>query len=57
MIGLPPRNSREHDANVPTLGGRLLSISTPFGVGRRARREVKEINKANLKWTPRNNTR
>jgi ribose 5-phosphate isomerase B len=65
------RNSREHnDANVLTLGGRLLSItqaeevlrtwlSTPFGGGRHAARvdKIKEIDKANLKWTPPNNTR
>jgi len=65
------RNSREHnDANVLTLGGRLLSItqaeevlrtwlSTPFGGGRHAARvdKIKEIDKANLKWTPLNKTR
>lgn len=65
------RNSREHnDANVLTLGGRLLSItqaeevlrtwlSTPFGGGRHAARvdKIKEIDKANLKWTPPNKTR
>src|SRR5882724_4376996 len=62
------RNSREHnDANVLTLGGRLLTttqaedvlrtwLSTPFGGGRHAARvdKIKEIEKANLKWTPRN---
>lgn len=60
------RNSREHnDANVLTLGGRLLTgtqaeevlrtwLSTPFGGGRHAARidKIKEIEKANLKWTP-----
>ena len=65
------RNSREHnDANVLTLGGRLLSVtqaeevlrtwlSTPFGGGRYAARvdKIKEIDKANLKWTPPNKTR
>jgi ribose 5-phosphate isomerase B len=65
------RNSREHnDANVLTMGGRLLSItqaedvlrmwlSTPFGGGRHAARvdKIKEIDKANLKWTPLNKTR
>jgi ribose 5-phosphate isomerase B len=65
------RNSREHnDANVLTLGGRLLTItqaeevlrtwlSTPFGGGRHAARvdKIKEIDKANLKWTPPNKTR
>jgi ribose 5-phosphate isomerase B len=65
------RNSREHnDANVLTLGGRLLSmtqaeevlrtwLSTPFGGGRHAARvdKIKEIDKANLKWTPPNKTR
>jgi ribose 5-phosphate isomerase B len=65
------RNSREHnDANVLTLGGRLLSItqaeevlrtwlSTPFGGGRHAARvdKIKEIDKANFKWTPPNKTR
>jgi ribose 5-phosphate isomerase B len=65
------RNSREHnDANVLTLGGRLLSItqaedvlrmwlSTLFGGGRHAARvdKIKEIDKANLKWTPLNKTR
>jgi ribose 5-phosphate isomerase B len=65
------RNSREHnDANVLTLGGRLLSVtqaedvlrmwlSTPFGGGRHAARvdKIKEIDKANLKWTPPNKTR
>ena len=65
------RNSREHnDANVLTLGGRLLSItqaeevlrtwlSTPFAGGRHAARvdKIKEIDKANLKWTPPNKTR
>ena len=65
------RNSREHnDANVLTLGGRLLSItqaeevlrtwlSTPFGGGRHAARvdKIKDIDKANLKWTPPNKTR
>ena len=65
------RNSREHnDANVLTLGGRLLSITqaeevlrtwltTPFGGGRHAARvdKIKEIDKANLKWTPPNKTR
>jgi ribose 5-phosphate isomerase B len=65
------RNSREHnDANVLTLGGRLLSItqaeevlrtwlSTPFGGGRHGARvdKIKEIDKANLKWTPPNKTR
>ena len=62
------RNSREHnDANVLTLGGRLLTpsqaedvlrawLSTPFGGGRHAARveKIKEIERANLKWTPRN---
>jgi ribose 5-phosphate isomerase B len=62
------RNSREHnDANVLTLGGRLLTqtqaedvlrtwLSTPFGGGRHAARVAKiaEIEKANLKWTPKN---
>jgi ribose 5-phosphate isomerase B len=65
------RNSREHnDANVLTLGGRLLSItqaeevlrtwlSTPFAGGRHAARvdKIKEIDKANLQWTPPNKTR
>jgi ribose 5-phosphate isomerase B len=65
------RNSREHnDANVLTLGGRLLSItqagevlrtwlSTPFAGGRHAARvdKIKEIDKANLQWTPLNKTR
>ena len=65
------RNSREHnDANVLTLGGRLLSVnqaeevlrtwlSTPFAGGRHAARvdKIKEIDKANLKWTPPNKTR
>jgi ribose 5-phosphate isomerase B len=65
------RNSREHnDANVLTLGGRLLSVtqaeevlrtwlSTPFGGGRHAARvdKIKELDKANLKWTPPNKTR
>src|ERR1035437_4209527 len=65
------RNSREHnDANVLTLGGRLLSVtqaeevlrtwlSTPFGGGRHTARvdKIKEIDKANLKWTPPNKTR
>jgi ribose 5-phosphate isomerase B len=65
------RNSREHnDANVLTLGGRLLSmtqaeevlrtwLSTPFGGGRHAARvdKIKEIDKANLKWIPPNKTR
>jgi len=65
------RNSREHnDANVLTLGGRLLSVtqaedvlrtwlSTPFGGGRHAARvdKIKEIDKANLKWTSPNKTR
>jgi ribose 5-phosphate isomerase B len=65
------RNSREHnDANVLTLGGRLLSVtqaeevlrtwlSTPFGGGRHAARvdKIKEIDKANIKWTPPNKTR
>jgi ribose 5-phosphate isomerase B len=65
------RNSREHnDANVLTLGGRLLSItqaeevlrtwlSTPFGGGRHTARvdKIKDIDKANLKWTPPNKTR
>jgi ribose 5-phosphate isomerase B len=65
------RNSREHnDANVLTLGGRLLSItqaedvlrtwlSTPFGGGRHAARvdKIKEIDRANFKWTPPNKTR
>ena len=65
------RNSRAHnDANVLTLGGRLLSItqaeevlrtwlSTPFGGGRHAARvdKITEIDKANLKWTPPNKTR
>ena len=65
------RNSREHnDANVLTLGGRLLSmtqaeevlrtwLATPFGGGRHAARvdKIKEIDKANLKWTPPNKTR
>jgi ribose 5-phosphate isomerase B len=62
------RNSREHnDANVLTLGGRLLTqtqaedvlrtwLSTPFGGGRHAARidKIKEIEKANFKWTPKN---
>jgi ribose 5-phosphate isomerase B len=62
------RNSREHnDANVLTLGGRLLTqtqaedvlrtwLTTPFGGGRHAARvdKIKEIEKANFKWTPRN---
>lgn len=61
------RNSREHnDANVLTLGGRLLTetqaeevlrtwLSTPFGGGRHTARidKIREIEKANLKWTPR----
>jgi ribose 5-phosphate isomerase B len=61
------RNSREHnDANVLTLGGRLLTqtqaedvlrtwLGTPFGGGRHAARveKIKEIEKANFKWTPR----
>ena len=65
------RNSREHnDANVLTLGGRLLSVtqaedvlrtwlSTPFGGGRHAARvdKINEIDKANIKWTPPNKTR
>lgn len=65
------RNSREHnDANVLTLGGRMLSItqaeevlrtwlSTPFRGGRHAARvdKIKEIDKANLKWIPPNKTR
>jgi ribose 5-phosphate isomerase B len=65
------RNSREHnDANVLTIGGRLLSVtqaedvlrtwlSTPFGGGRHAARvdKIKEIDKANIKWTPPNKTR
>lgn len=65
------RNSREHnDANVLTLGGRLLTLtqaeevlrtwlSTPFAGGRHAARvdKIKEIDKANLKWTPPNKTR
>jgi ribose 5-phosphate isomerase B len=65
------RNSREdNDANVLTLGGRLLSVtqaeevlrtwlSTPFGGGRHAARvdKINEIDKANLKWTPPNKTR
>ncbi len=65
------RNSREHnDANVLTIGGRLLSVtqaedvlrtwlSTPFGVWRHAARvdKIKEIDKANIKWTPPNKTR
>jgi ribose 5-phosphate isomerase B len=69
--GATARNSREHnDANVLTLGGRLLSItqaedvlrlwlSTSFGGGRHAARvdKIKEIDKANLKWTPLNKTR
>ncbi len=60
------RNSREHnDANVLTLGGRLLTqtqaedvlrtwLGTPFGGGRHAARveKIKEIEKANFKWTP-----
>jgi ribose 5-phosphate isomerase B len=64
------RNSREHnDANVLTLGGRLLSVtqaedvlrtwlSTPFAGGRHAARvdKIKEIDKANIKWTPPNKT-
>ena len=62
------RNSREHnDANVLTLGGRLLTqtqaedvlrtwLSTPFGGGRHAARidKIREIEKANFKWTPKN---
>jgi ribose 5-phosphate isomerase B len=69
--GATARNSREHnDANVLTLGGRLLSVTqaeevlrtwlaTPFGGGRHAARvdKIKEIDKANLKWTPPNKTR
>jgi ribose 5-phosphate isomerase B len=65
------RNSREHnDANVLTIGGRLLSVtqaedvlrtwlSTPFGGGRHAARvdKIKEIDRANIKWTPPNKTR
>ena len=65
------RNSRDHnDANVLTIGGRLLSVtqaedvlrtwlSTPFGGGRHAARvdKIKEIDKANIKWTPPNKTR
>jgi ribose 5-phosphate isomerase B len=60
------RNSREHnDANVLTLGGRLLTqtqaedvlrtwLATPFGGGRHAARvdKIKEIEKANFRWTP-----
>jgi ribose 5-phosphate isomerase B len=60
------RNSREHnDANVLTLGGRLLTqtqaedvlrtwLGTPFGGGRHAARveKIKEIEKANFRWTP-----
>ena len=60
------RNSREHNhANVLTLGGRLLTesqaeevlrtwLATPFGGGRHAARveKIKEIEKANFKWTP-----
>ena len=59
-------NSREHNhANVLTLGGRLLTqtqaedvlrtwLATPFGGGRHAARveKIKEIEKANFKWTP-----
>jgi ribose 5-phosphate isomerase B len=59
------RNSREHnDANVLTLGGRLLTqsqaedvlrtwLSTPFGGGRHAARvdKIKEIDRVNIKWT------
>ena len=62
------RNSREHnDANVLTLGGRLLTASqaedvlrtwltTPFAGGRHTARvdKIRDIEKANLKWTPRN---
>jgi ribose 5-phosphate isomerase B len=62
------RNSREHnDANVLTLGGRLLTetqaeavlrtwLETPFGGGRHAARvnKIKEIDKANIRWTPKN---
>lgn len=62
------RNSREHnDANVLTLGGRLLTqtqaeevlrtwLSTPFGGGRHTARvdKIREIERANLKWTPKN---
>jgi ribose 5-phosphate isomerase RpiB len=69
--GATARNSSEHnDANGLTLGGCLPSItqgedvlrmwlSTPFGGGRHAARvdEIKEIDKANLKWTLLNKTR
>ena len=61
------RNSREHnDANVLTLGGRLLTssqaedvlrtwLATPFGGGRHAGRvqKITEIEKALKTWTPR----
>ncbi len=61
------RNSREHnDANVLTLGGRLLTLTqaedvlrtwldTPFGGGRHTARveKIREIERANFKsWTP-----
>jgi hypothetical protein len=60
------RNSREHNhANVLTFGGRLLTqtqaedvlrtwLATPCGGGRHAARvqKIKEIEKANFKWTP-----
>jgi ribose 5-phosphate isomerase B len=60
------RNSREHnDANVLTLGGRLLTqtqaeevlrtwLETPFGGGRHTARieKIREIERANFKWTP-----
>jgi ribose 5-phosphate isomerase B len=60
------RNSREHNhANVLTLGGRLLTqtqaedvlrtwLATPVGGSRHAARveKIKEIEKANFKWTP-----
>jgi ribose 5-phosphate isomerase B len=59
------RNSREHnDANVLTLGGRLLTqsqaeevlrtwLETPFGGGRHTARieKIREIERANFKWT------
>ena len=59
------RNSREHnDANVLTLGGRLLTqsqadevlrtwLETAFGGGRHTARieKIREIERANFKWT------
>jgi ribose 5-phosphate isomerase B len=61
------RSSREHnDANVLTLGGRLLThtqaqdilrtwLDTPFAGGRHTARleKLREIERANFKWTPR----